>query len=552
MKQILVTTAMLIALLMGTAGQQKGKVIIESINAPSLSNSMIGEPTSQPIAIYLPPSYEKETDKKYPVIYFLPGYEDTLNAYIKGYINGYYFEQSMNSNITQGRLKEVIMVIINGFNLFEGSFYHNSPVTGNWEDFVVKDVVNYIDAHYRTIPSAESRAITGLSMGGYGALHLSMKYPSVFSVAVGQCPGLATPFGIMKSTLFIDENVIRRIISIRAEIAKYAKEEAHQKYLDTIQYYRKNHDWVTLFTFAYGSAFAPNVDTIAPYFDYPFSIGLNNKLVMDTAIFKTWEQGFGNLKEKLALYKDSLLKLKGYAIDYGTNDYFQWIPTGCKYYDTLLTNRGIPHRLWVNNGGHGDLLKSRTENVELPYCDSLLNFDDAHLNTGSQIESFTCSNLVSAAIIDNENHKINIVFKAGAKVTAVKPTIFISPGSKISPSIGTAVDFTSGSVTYTVTSEDGSASTTWTINSEIASGIDKTSQLNEPVIHPNPAKDYFILSSGKGINKVEIFDLLGTIKLSKRLNTQIAKINNLNLKTGSYFVKTYSTDECFVTKVIIK
>ncbi len=62
------------------------------------------------------------------------------------------------------------MVIVNGYNILEGSFFNNSPITGNWEDFVVKDVVNYIDANFRTLPSADSRALIGLSMGGYGAL----------------------------------------------------------------------------------------------------------------------------------------------------------------------------------------------------------------------------------------------------------------------------------------------------------------------------------------------------------------------------------------------
>ncbi|NJK86707.1 MAG: esterase family protein [Bacteroidales bacterium] len=121
------------------------------------------------------------------------------------------------------------MVIVNGYNILEGCFYQNSPVTGNWEDFVVNDVVKFIDAKYRTIPKAGSRALIGLSMGGYGALTLSMRHPSVFSVGVGECPGLADPQGMMKTSLFNDQQVINRIISIRNELQEYSKEEAHQK-----------------------------------------------------------------------------------------------------------------------------------------------------------------------------------------------------------------------------------------------------------------------------------------------------------------------------------
>ncbi|NJK86706.1 MAG: hypothetical protein HC906_12775 [Bacteroidales bacterium] len=71
-------------------GQQTGSVIMENIQAPSLTKNIIGEPEFQPLAVYLPPSYFNNPAKKYPVIYFLPGYEDTIAAYTKGYINGYF------------------------------------------------------------------------------------------------------------------------------------------------------------------------------------------------------------------------------------------------------------------------------------------------------------------------------------------------------------------------------------------------------------------------------------------------------------------------------
>jgi pimeloyl-ACP methyl ester carboxylesterase len=127
---------------------------------------------------------------------FPSGYEDTIAAYTKGYINGYYFEKSMNSMITQRGMKEAIVVIVNGYNKLEGSFFNNSPVTGNWEDFVVNEAVSYIDSHYRTLPTRDSRAIFGLSMGGYGATLLSMKHPDVFSIGVGECSGLPTRPGL--------------------------------------------------------------------------------------------------------------------------------------------------------------------------------------------------------------------------------------------------------------------------------------------------------------------------------------------------------------------
>ena len=443
-------------------GQQMGKVVQINIDAPSMAHSVLAEPTSQPLAIYLPPSYESKLKKHYPVVYFLPGYEDTIAAYTKGYINDYFFEKSMNNMVTQRGMKEVIMVIVNGYNRLTGCFYNNSPVTGNWEDFVVKEVVRYMDTHYRTLPTAQSRAILGLSMGGYGATHLSMKHPSVFSIGVGECSGLANPTGIMKTSLFIDKNVIKRVISIRNELAKYPRKEAHQKYLDTIQYFKKK-DWVTVFSFAYGSAFAPDTTMNAPYCQYPFSYNEHNELVMDTAIFKRYERGFGNLRAKVTQYKKNLKKLKGYGIDYGTSDYFRWIIDGNMYYDSLLTAEGIPHRLWTNNGGHGDQHRLRAENVLLPYINSLLTYDTPHLSNQATINHLACAGQVSQPTIDYATKTITIAFQPGAKLTSLNPAISVSAGARILPAANTTIDLSGGTATYVVTSENGAVTSKWVV-----------------------------------------------------------------------------------------
>lgn len=364
-------------------GQQTGSVISEYMDAPSLANSIIGEPTKQPVTVYLPPSYYKVSAKRYPVIYYLPGYGERIDGYSDVNSTWYSLENSMNYAISQARIKEVIFVIVNGFSVLEGSFYNNSAVTGNWEDFVVKDVVNYMDATYRTLPNANSRALIGLSMGGYGSLNLSMRHPSVFSIGIGECPGVATQLGMMKTSLFDDAKVIHSIISLRGELAKLNRAEAHQKYMDTVAYFRTKGDWITLFSLAYGSAFASNIQINAPYFDYPFTLDANGNLVKDSVVFSSYSNGFGDVDQKIILYRDSLLKLKGYAIDYGTEDYFKWIPEGCVYFDRQLTKASIPHKTWMYTGGHGDAHKSRIENFELPYCDSILIFDTHHFEVGS-------------------------------------------------------------------------------------------------------------------------------------------------------------------------
>ena len=59
-------------------------------------------------------------------------------------------------------------------------------LTGNYEDYIVEDVVRYVDTNYRTIPNRDNRCIAGQSMGAYGAMKLAMKHPDVFSVVASQ------------------------------------------------------------------------------------------------------------------------------------------------------------------------------------------------------------------------------------------------------------------------------------------------------------------------------------------------------------------------------
>src|SRR5205085_3914749 len=83
---------------------------------------------------------------------------------------------------------EMIIVVPNGTNAYSGSFYTNSAVTGNWEDYLIRDLTSYIDGKYRTLASAESRGIAGHSMGGYGSIILAMKHPDVFGAVYALSP----------------------------------------------------------------------------------------------------------------------------------------------------------------------------------------------------------------------------------------------------------------------------------------------------------------------------------------------------------------------------
>ncbi len=292
----------------------------------------------------------------------------------------------------------------------------------------------------------------------------------------------------------------------------------------------------------------------APYCSYPFSYNENNELVKDTAIFKLYEQGFGNLKAKVEQFRENLLKLKGYGIDYGTGDYFRWIIDGNLYYDSLLTAEGIPHRLWKNSGGHGDQHRLRTENVLLPYIDSLLTYDAPHLSNKATIEKFSCTGQAAEPVIDYASNTIIVTFKAGTKLTSLKPSVFVSPGARVFPAAGVGIDLSGGSATYTITSEDGSNTSVWTIKNNVTNGTGSNLLPCEKLkIFPNPVDNNFSLSvNGKTIHKVEIIDPMGRTLLSKITNGKTIDMERPSIPQGNYFVKVYTDGFCHIEKITIR
>ena len=111
--------------------------------------------------------YPDLSDKRFPVLYLLHG------AY------GCYNDWSHKTNLDSLANKyDVIIVCPDG----QDSWYFDSPIdpTMQFETYVSKELVEYIDSHYRTIANRYMRAITGLSMGGHGALSLAWKHPEVF------------------------------------------------------------------------------------------------------------------------------------------------------------------------------------------------------------------------------------------------------------------------------------------------------------------------------------------------------------------------------------
>ena len=165
-----------------------GKLVQVKVSAPALKGNMLGDPAAQSVAVYLPPSYDTSPARRFPTIYLLHGFTGNNKAWTTNGYQGMSLQPLMDEMIKSGKIREMIVVAPNGWNAYRGAFYTNSSVTGNWEDYIYRDLVQSIDANYRTIAKPESRGIAGHSMGGYGAVTLAMKHPDVFSAVYALSP----------------------------------------------------------------------------------------------------------------------------------------------------------------------------------------------------------------------------------------------------------------------------------------------------------------------------------------------------------------------------
>ena len=154
----------------------KGKLERIKVHGKSLEGNLEGDSPDRDVFVYLPPSYQNEQNRRYPVVYTLHGYGLHAEQWV-GFANF----ASLEKDVAAGTAKEMILVSPDAFSLHNGSFYSNSQATGDWETFLAVELVGYIDSHYRTLANRASRGLVGHSMGGYGTFRIGMKHPEVFS-----------------------------------------------------------------------------------------------------------------------------------------------------------------------------------------------------------------------------------------------------------------------------------------------------------------------------------------------------------------------------------
>lgn len=343
------TALLFVALSSALAESPQGQVLDRQITSTNFSQNKAGISPVRKMAIYLPPGYNVSS-RRYPVIYFLPNpFEDGYRFVFDHRDAQGVFDHSIACGVIQG----FILVAVDMNTPLGSSWYVNSLATGNWEDFMVRELVPYIDANFKTIPNRNSRGIAGIFIGGYGAIRFGMRHPDVFGAVYAMHP-VGTGTGV----------------SVSAALPKWSI-LANAKSMDDVK-----QDWRTqIFTTMY-QAHLPDPDR-PPLFIDLLARQDGDQLIIDAKLMERFRNNF-LLETMIPQYADNLRSLRGFKFDWDRSDANYDHVYANQAFTRKLNEFGIAHEAEEFNGAWGEAywgVQGRISTEVLPFFARHLVFD---------------------------------------------------------------------------------------------------------------------------------------------------------------------------------
>jgi S-formylglutathione hydrolase len=317
-----------------------GGVLDLKFDSPSIAKNKVGISSTRLINIYIPDGYEK-SGMRYPTIYWVGGYSDgSLHNYPK----------MLDDDIKNGKIAPVIVVFI---NTPEGTWFVNSDITGYWEDFLVKELVPYIDSNYRTVPKVGMRGIGGHSAGGFAAVMLPLLHQGIWGAVGTNDAAIWVPWEFI-----IDpEEIPEAFAPIKNALSSWLVSSRTAEFNTVLaskidDYFKKDLETKTLWELA--SRISPNPNNQNGV-DLPVTI--DGKWVPE--VREKWRD-FSILESKaVEKYRNELSQLSLNITVVYKNPDFSTVACENDYFIELLKSSGIPVNRMEMPGNHGDYTDER-------------------------------------------------------------------------------------------------------------------------------------------------------------------------------------------------
>lgn len=312
------------------------------VHGASLEGNLEGDAVDREVIVMLPPSYAKDTTRRYPVVYALHGY--SIGA--EQWTHEIHVPQTVEGAFAQGA-QDMIVVLPDAKTVHNGSMYSSSVTTGDFENFIAHDLVTYIDAHYRTLPTRLSRGLVGHSMGGYGATRIGMKHADVFGslYIMSPCCLSARPAGPPNPEL---EKAL--------EAVKTPADSAALPFMARAQ-------------LASAAAWSPDPKNPPLYLDLPVKDGVSQPDVL-----AKWAANAP--LDFIDQYIPGLRRYRAISIDVGDQD---GLRTDTIKLHEVLDRYSIPNSFELYSGTHTSAVADRFQNHVMPFFNKNLCFTaDCH------------------------------------------------------------------------------------------------------------------------------------------------------------------------------
>ncbi len=310
-------------------------IVVEQIDSQHLAGNAIGDPSRRDLVVYLPPEYHTST-RRYPTAYLLHGFSSRAIHWTSDMLGGGVLYRAIDPVLDEvigaRQAAEMIVVMPDGWSKWGCSQWVDSPVNGNFEQYVAREVVAHVDQHYRTIPAAASRGVFGISSGGLGAWHLGSRNPDVFAA-----------MALLSADSYFD-------LTHRAWLYRYYNNVFPGEPRGPVS--GDEYSWLA---YGLGSCYTPNPDNPPYYVDLPI------EFPSGALIEPLWQRWLSY--DPVVSWRaraDNLRRMRGILLDAGSHDQYD-LQIGHRILHHDLTDADIAHDFEEHAGTHTSLLYERIQ-----------------------------------------------------------------------------------------------------------------------------------------------------------------------------------------------
>ena len=302
---------------------QRGRVEVHAFESRVLAGNAAGDPHVRAVPVWLPPSYDAEPLRRYPVLFVLTGFTGRGRMLLNDNAWSPALDDRLDALVASG-CGELIVVMPDCLTRFGGSQYVNSTATGRYADHLVDELVPWADATFRTRDSRDHRGVAGKSSGGFGALTLGLTRPDVFGAVACHSGDMYFEY-CYRADVPRACSVIQQAGGTKAFLERF---ERHPQ--------KSKDDFTALNILAMAACYSP---------DPSAELGLALPFDLSTGAFRddVWARwlAFDPL-QRLPACEAALRSLRLLYIDCGTQDEFH-LHHGARMFVRELAARGIPH-----------------------------------------------------------------------------------------------------------------------------------------------------------------------------------------------------------------